>query len=137
MYEYRRCPGSRTHCFPADMESTVDKFDLRKHMKFRIACKGATWLAAKNKWEVQLYDNIDNVTFTREAEIFVSAIGGIAEPRKTTFPGMETFEGSIFHTARWDHSFDYRGKRMAVVGNGCSAAQVVPNVVGDVAYLKQ
>jgi cation diffusion facilitator CzcD-associated flavoprotein CzcO len=50
---------------------------------------------------------------------------------------MEKFKGAMFHTARWDHTYDYNGKRMAVIGNGCSAAQVVPNVVDKVKYLKQ
>jgi cation diffusion facilitator CzcD-associated flavoprotein CzcO len=50
---------------------------------------------------------------------------------------MDKFKGAMFHTAHWDHSFDYTGKRMAVIGNGCSAAQVVPSVVNEVKYIKQ
>jgi cation diffusion facilitator CzcD-associated flavoprotein CzcO len=50
---------------------------------------------------------------------------------------MEEFKGEMFHTARWNHNYDYSGKRMAVIGNGCSAAQVVPVVAKDVAYIKQ
>ncbi|KAF5004443.1 hypothetical protein FDECE_9081 [Fusarium decemcellulare] len=50
---------------------------------------------------------------------------------------MERFKGKIVHTAEWDPEYDYRGKRMAVIGNGCSAAQVIPSVVRDTSYLKQ
>ncbi|KAJ4290831.1 hypothetical protein N0V90_010026 [Kalmusia sp. IMI 367209] len=50
---------------------------------------------------------------------------------------MEKFKGLMFHTARWDHSYDYKGKKMAVVENGCSAAQVVPTVAEDAASVKQ
>lgn len=119
------------------MEATVDKFKLRPHMKFNVACLGAKWISKKNKWEVQFYDVKTNVKFTKEASVFVSAVGGISEPRDVKFPGMEKFKGAMFHTARWDHSYDYTGKRMAIIGNGCSAAQVVPNVVDKVAYIKQ
>ena len=52
-------------------------------------------------------------------------------------PGMDKFHGPIFHTAGWNHSYDCRGKRIAVIGNGCSAAQVVPAVSTTAKHLKQ
>ena len=119
-----------------DMEATVDKFKLRPHMRFGISCLGARWNTKIQKWEVYLQDQTGK-KFTREASIFISAVGGISEPRDIKFPGMEKFQGPIFHTARWNHTYDYEGKRMAVIGNGCSAAQVVPSVVRKVKYLKQ
>ncbi|RDW76948.1 hypothetical protein BP6252_05001 [Coleophoma cylindrospora] len=118
------------------MEATVDKFNLRPHMQFGISCLGAKWVSKTNKWDVYLQD-MTGRKFTQQAEIFVSAVGGISEPRNIKFPGMDKFNGPIFHTARWDHTYDYTGKRMAIIGNGCSAAQVVPSVVHDVKYLKQ
>ncbi|KAJ5378260.1 uncharacterized protein N7496_005669 [Penicillium cataractarum] len=118
------------------IQSTVDKFDLRKHMQFDIECVSASW-DENGFWTVQLRDNLTGIVYTRNATIFVSAVGGISQPRDIKFPGMEKFQGEIFHTARWNHNYDYRGKRMAVIGNGCSAAQVVPAVVKDVAYIKQ
>jgi len=119
------------------MEATVDKFGLREHMVFNTSCEGAIWLASENRWEVQLVDQITKEKYTQKASIMVSAIGSIAEPRKANFPGMEDFQGTIFHTARWNTKYDYKGKRMALIGNGCSAAQVVPSVVKDVKYIKQ
>lgn len=67
----------------------------------------------------------------------MTAVGGFSQPRDIRFPGIEKFKGAMFHTARWDHSVDYEGKRMAIIGNGCSAAQVVPSVVGKVESLVQ
>jgi len=119
------------------MEATVDKFELRAHMHFNVACLGATWIAKKGKWEVHFHDLVRDIKFTKEASVFVSAVGGISEPRDVKFLGMEKFKGAMFHTARWDHTYDYTGKRMAIIGNGCSAAQVVPNVVDKVSYVKQ
>jgi cation diffusion facilitator CzcD-associated flavoprotein CzcO len=119
------------------MESTVDKFGLRAHMHFGVECLGAKWIAKMSKWEVRFRDLMTGIEYTRTANIVVSAVGGISAPRDVVFPGMETFEGEIFHTARWNHNYNYEGKRMAIIGNGCSAAQVVPSVADKVQYVKQ
>lgn len=119
------------------MEDTVDKFSLRKHMNFGVECLGATWNAETRQWDVQFKDLQTGVEYTRSAEILISAVGGISFPRDVKFPGMEKFQGDMFHTAKWDHSVDYTGKRMAIIGNGCSAAQVVPAVVDKVKLIKQ
>ncbi|RFU32297.1 hypothetical protein B7463_g4014, partial [Scytalidium lignicola] len=101
-----------------DMEATVDKFDLRPHMHFQVACLGATWLANKGKWEVHLHDLVTDIKYSRETNVFVSAVGGISEPRDVRFPGMEDFKGAMFHTARWDHSYNHKDKSMLGVPNG-------------------
>jgi cation diffusion facilitator CzcD-associated flavoprotein CzcO len=118
------------------MESTVDKFDLRKHMHFGIECVSATW-KDQGFWEVRLRDILTKIEYTRTADVFVSAVGGISHPRDVKFPGLEKFQGEVFHTARWNHSFDYREKCMAIIGNGCSAAQVVPAVAKAAAFVNQ
>ncbi|RFU25168.1 hypothetical protein B7463_g11172, partial [Scytalidium lignicola] len=105
-------------------------------MTFGVSCVGAKWLPIKNKWEVHFQDLAGN-EFIKEASVFISAVGGVSEPRDVKFKGMETFKGKIFSTARWDHSYDYTGKRMTLIGNGCSAAQLLPNVCDNVAYIKQ
>jgi cation diffusion facilitator CzcD-associated flavoprotein CzcO len=119
------------------MEDTVDKFDLRRHIHPRVECTGAKWSSEKQKWDVHLKDHATGIEFTRAASVFVSAVGAISFPRDVKFPGMEKFHGPMFHTARWDHSVDYTGKRVAVIGNGCSAAQVVPSIASKVAFVKQ
>jgi cation diffusion facilitator CzcD-associated flavoprotein CzcO len=119
------------------MESTVDKFNLRKHMHFSIECLGAKWNKETTQWDVTFRDQKTGLEFVRSTTMFISAVGGISYPRDVKFEGMEKFKGDMFHTARWDHTVDYKGKRMAIIGNGCSAAQVVPSVVGDAAYVKQ
>ncbi|KAL2834565.1 hypothetical protein BJY01DRAFT_239142 [Aspergillus pseudoustus] len=118
------------------MEATVDKFDLRKHMQFGVECVSASW-GEQGLWEVRLRDVKTGFEYTRSATVFISAVGGISKPRDTKFPGMEKFQGEIFHTARWNHKYDYRGKRLAVIGNGCSAAQVVPAVAKQAGLVKQ
>lgn len=119
------------------MEDTVDNFDLRRHVHSQVECVGAEWNAAKEKWDVKLKDLKTGITFQRAATVFVSAVGAISYPRNVKFPGMEKFRGPMFHTARWDHSVNYTGKRVAVIGNGCSAAQVVPAIAPTVSFIKQ
>lgn len=68
-----------------------------------------------------------------EAEALVSACGQLSHPAEPDLPGLDTFAGPVFHSARWDHSVDLRGKRIAVVGTGASAIQFVPEIAGDAA----
>lgn len=70
-------------------------------------------------------------TETVRAKIVVSGVGGLVEPKTwpKDIPGIENFEGDIIHTARWNHQVDLRGKDVVVIGSGCSAAQVVPELV--------
>ncbi|KIV99420.1 uncharacterized protein PV09_08958 [Verruconis gallopava] len=119
------------------MESTVDKFGLRPHVHTSVECTGAIWRVEKSKWEINLKDLKTGHEYTRFACVFVSAVGAISYPRDVKFPGMEKFQGHMFHTARWDHSVDYTGKKVAVIGNGCSAAQVVPALAEHAAFVKQ
>ncbi|KAK5168183.1 uncharacterized protein LTR77_006751 [Saxophila tyrrhenica] len=117
------------------IEATVDKFDLRSHFRLRQECSGAKWDG--KQWIVSFVDHNTGRTTTKRCRILLTAVGGFSRPRRTKFPGMEGFKGRIFHTAEWDHSFDYTGKRVAVIGNGCSAAQVVPSIAPAVQSLTQ
>ncbi|KAI3330705.1 monooxygenase [Ustulina deusta] len=119
------------------MNDTVDKFDLRKHMHTSVECTGAVWNSTLEKWDVKLKDLKTGIEYTRPASVFVSAVGAISFPRDVKFPGMENFKGAMFHTARWDYSVSYKNKRVAVIGSGCSAAQVIPAVAQEAGSLKQ
>jgi cyclohexanone monooxygenase len=69
------------------------------------------------------------------ADVVVSGTGGLSEPRLPDIEGIEDFAGDLFHTARWDHDVDLTGKRVAVIGTGASAIQVVPAIADRVAHL--
>ncbi|KAG2166605.1 hypothetical protein VTO58DRAFT_103499 [Aureobasidium pullulans] len=119
------------------IEDTVDKFDLRKHVHASVECLGAKWDVQNKHWAVTFRDLTTDIVFIRTATMLISAVGGISAPRDVTFPGMETFNGPIFHTARWDHSVSYKDKNIAVIGNGCSAVQVIPAIAKDAKSVKQ
>ena len=69
------------------------------------------------------------------ADVLVSATGGLSEPALPSLPGLETFAGTSFHSAAWDHAHDLRGRRVAVVGTGASAVQFVPEIQPQVEHL--
>ncbi|KAK7230081.1 hypothetical protein V2G26_002251 [Clonostachys chloroleuca] len=119
------------------IEDTVDKFNLRPHINLGVECIGSEWDSSKNQWRVRLRDLKTGIEFTRTATMFISAVGGISVPREVHFEGMENFRGPIYHTAQWRHDVSYAGKRVAVIGNGCSAVQVVPALSEKAEYVKQ
>jgi cyclohexanone monooxygenase len=67
------------------------------------------------------------------ADVVVSAAGALSDPRTPAFQGIERFRGRVFHSARWDHGYDLTGKRVAVIGTGASAVQIVPEIAGRTA----
>jgi cation diffusion facilitator CzcD-associated flavoprotein CzcO len=71
---------------------------------------------------------IETPTGTMEADLVVAAVGPLSEPLIPQVRGLDSFEGPAFHSARWNHSFDPRDKRVAVVGTGASAIQIVPRL---------
>ncbi len=67
------------------------------------------------------------------ADVVVSATGPLSDPKIPDIPGIEDFPGRVFHSSRWDHDFDLKGKRVAMVGTGASAIQIVPSIQPEVA----
>lgn len=118
-----------------DMEDTVDKFQLRSHFRFNTECTGAEWV--DGAWHVHFVNPITRQKFTKQCTILLSAVGGFSIPRPARFRGMDKYKGRVFHTAEWDHTFDWTNKSVAVIGNGCSAAQVVPSIAPGVKRLVQ
>ena len=70
-----------------------------------------------------------------EHDVVIFGCGQLNEPKRPDVTGLDDFAGAMFHSARWDHGFDLRGKRVAVIGNGASAAQFVPEIAKEVDHL--
>jgi cation diffusion facilitator CzcD-associated flavoprotein CzcO len=82
----------------------------------------ASWDASLARW--LLLTSRGELT----ADVLISAAGPLSEPSLPDIPGLATFPGEIFHSARWNHGYDLKGKRVAVVGTGASAVQIVPKI---------
>ncbi|SHL07803.1 Predicted flavoprotein CzcO associated with the cation diffusion facilitator CzcD [Pseudonocardia thermophila] len=125
---------TRTHVrqpeLQAYLENVADTYGLRPHIRLRTAVVRAEWDEATHTYEV--------LTSTGERERFhvvVSAVGLLNEPNHPTWPGLDRFRGPKFHSARWDPDVDVTGKRVAVVGTGSTAAQIVPAIAPIVEHL--
>ncbi|MDX6225823.1 MAG: hypothetical protein QOE64_2199 [Frankiales bacterium] len=113
---------SRQAEIQAYLESVADRFGLRPRIVTETTLLEAAWDDAAGLWRVR----------TSRGEIaarfLVSATGALSEPLIPDLPGLDAFEGEVWHSARWRHDVDLRGKRVAVVGTGASAVQIVPVV---------
>jgi cation diffusion facilitator CzcD-associated flavoprotein CzcO len=113
----------------AYLEHVTDVFGLRPHIRLGSEVKLMTWNAGKLRWDIETSSG------TLSADVVVSAAGPLADPKVPDIPGLDSFPGRVFHSARWDHDFAPRGKRVAVVGTGASAIQIVPAIQPEVARL--
>lgn len=111
------------------LERVADTFRLRPHIRLDTEVLKLTWDAEELHWL------IETSTGKLTADVVVSATGPLSDPKTPDIPGLDTFPGKVFHSARWDHDYDLRGKRVAMVGTGASAIQIVPEIQRDVQRL--
>ncbi len=113
----------------AYLEHVTDTFGLRPHLRFNAEVKRMTWDAERLRWDIETTGG------NWSADVVVSATGPLSEPKLPDVPGLDAFPGKVFHSARWDHDYDLRGKRVAVIGTGASAIQIVPSIQPQVEKL--
>jgi cation diffusion facilitator CzcD-associated flavoprotein CzcO len=108
----------------------IKRFHLREHARTNQAVTRLTWDESRCVWQVEVASGERYV-----ARFVIDTSGVLANPRTPYIEGAETFQGASFHTAQWNHEVPCAGKRVGVIGSGCSAAQVVPAIAGQVARL--
>ncbi|MFE2240627.1 flavin-containing monooxygenase [Streptomyces virginiae] len=113
----------------AYLEHVADTFGLRPHIRLDSEVRMMRWDESELRWE------IETARGELTADVVVSATGPLSEPKLPEIPGLAGFPGKVFHSARWDHDYDLRGKRVAVIGTGASAIQIVPAIAPDVERL--
>ncbi|HEY5855386.1 MAG TPA: NAD(P)/FAD-dependent oxidoreductase [Aldersonia sp.] len=111
------------------IETVATRYDVRARHRFGCEVTGARWDADRARWEV------DTNQGAYTADVVITAVGALCEPALPGIPGVADFEGEIFHSARWNHDADLDGKRVAVIGTGASAIQIVPAIAPRVAHL--
>ena len=136
LYSYSFAPNPDwTRTYPLQEElgryarDCAERFGVIDHVRLGCEVTGAQWDEQATCWRIHTSDG----EFT--ADVLVAAPGFLSEPSIPALPGLETFAGPIFHTARWNHDHDLTGRRVAVLGTGASAIQTVPAIQPIVAHL--
>jgi cation diffusion facilitator CzcD-associated flavoprotein CzcO len=124
---------SRRYAPQAEIQSYIEDVAQRNGVLDRIRTstevKRARWDAQRSKWV------LETSAGEYEADILITACGQLSVAKMPAIPGIESFEGPVFHTAQWHHDVELAGKRVAVIGSGCSAIQVVPAIQPVVEHL--
>ncbi len=113
-------PGPEIKQYAADV---ADKYDVRRHMRFNVSVEGARWDEEARHWQVNLADGS-----TLRAQYLITATGFLSQPHTPDIPGIHDFDGKVIHTAAWDDDFDPAGHRIAVIGTGATAVQLIPEL---------
>jgi cation diffusion facilitator CzcD-associated flavoprotein CzcO len=111
------------------LRDCAERFGILEHTRLSCELLGASWVADAQHWE------LETTAGPLAARVLVAAPGLLSEPSTPALPGIERFQGNAFHTARWDHSDDLTGRRVALLGSGATAVQVVPEIQPRVAKL--
>jgi cyclohexanone monooxygenase len=118
------------HELKAYAEHCVDKYGLRRKIRFKTTVLRADFDEKQNLWHIRT-DPGGVVT----ARFLVNASGVLITPKLPDIDGVDSFAGLTMHTARWDHGQDLAGKRVAIIGTGASAVQVIPEIAPIVQQL--
>ncbi|MGQ0697638.1 MAG: flavin-containing monooxygenase [Panacagrimonas sp.] len=108
----------------------IDRFGLRMHARMNQTVTRLAFDERDARWQVETESGE-----RYSARFVIDASGVLANPHTPAIKGAETFKGPMFHSGHWDHSVAYEGKRVGVIGSGCSAAQIVPAIAGKVSRL--
>ena len=119
-------PAGEIHAY---QRRVAEEKGLIPHIRFGHEVLGADWDDDASLWRIET----NHGSWT--ADFVVGAFGLLAEPVTPDIPGIDTFEGTIMHSARWDHDHDLTGERVAVIGTGASAIQFVPGIQPTVGHM--
>ncbi|MEX2193714.1 MAG: NAD(P)/FAD-dependent oxidoreductase [Thermoleophilaceae bacterium] len=106
------------------------RYGVEPHIRYGHDVTSAGWDDREQLWR------LDTSQGPVTAQVLIAGMGPLAEPSFPDIPGLDGFEGAAFHSAEWDHEHDLTGERVAVIGTGASAIQLVPKIQPDVASLK-
>jgi len=108
----------------------VERFDLSSRIRLGCGLRQARWSAEQQAWQI-----VDEHGQHYRAQVLISAVGGLSRPLIPKLPGLDDFEGEVFHSQQWPDQLDLGGQRVAVIGGGASAIQFVPQIAPIVEQL--
>jgi cation diffusion facilitator CzcD-associated flavoprotein CzcO len=120
--------------YQAYLVALADKHQLRDHTRFRTEVEALWWDDQRKQWQIHSVDDDGNRDVSY-ASIVITAAGYLNRPRWPAVKGRDTFAGISIHSALWDQSLDLTGKKVAIIGAGCTAVQIVDRCADEVAHL--
>ena len=108
----------------------ADKYDVRRHIRFDTTVEGARWDEDTKIWRVALAGGQ-----TLSIRYLITATGFLSQPKMPDIPGITSFAGKVIHTAAWDDDYDLENRRVAIIGTGATAVQLIPELANKAADL--
>ncbi len=111
-------------------DHVADKFDLRRDIAFNTSFTAATWNEAGACWQVS--STSGGKSETKTCRFLIMAVGGLSTTNIPAFPGLESYQGKVYHTGQWPkEGVDFSGQRVAVIGTGSSGVQSIPLIAQE------
>ncbi len=111
------------------LRDVADRAHVLDRFRFNVTFESAAWDSEAERWRIET--SAGPIT----ANVMVAAAGALSDPKMPDIEGIDSFGGQIFHSAQWNHEVDLTGKRVAVIGTGASAIQIVPEIAKQVSHL--
>jgi cation diffusion facilitator CzcD-associated flavoprotein CzcO len=116
-------------------ERVVEEYGVAPNLKLKHEVLHAQWLSETSQWQIRVKDLETGEEKTETADFFVSAQGRLNSWKWPDVPGLHYFKGTLCHTSKYDTSFDHIGKKVAIIGNGASGVQILPNILPETAHI--
>jgi cation diffusion facilitator CzcD-associated flavoprotein CzcO len=136
LYSFSFAPNpnwSRTFSEQAEiwdyLREVAEKHGLMPHIRYHHEVQDAAWDDDGGVWRIQTSRG------ALSADVLITGVGGLSDPKLPDIAGIESFEGAAFHSAQWNHDHDVRGEKVAVIGTGASSIQIVPSIQPQVERL--
>lgn len=113
--------------------SCADRFGVRDKVRFNTEVDSMRWDTHAQEWSLEIHNTITGNKEQIRAQAVVSAVGQLNRPKMPAIEGGQDFLGPSFHSARWPENLSLAGKRVAVIGTGASAVQLIPEVAKEAA----
>jgi len=111
-------------------DHVADKYDVRRYIRFRTSVEGARWDEEAQVWRVALAGGE-----TLTTRFLITATGFLSQPHTPEIPGITSFAGKVIHTTAWDDDYDPQNRRVAIIGTGATAVQLIPELARKAADL--
>jgi cation diffusion facilitator CzcD-associated flavoprotein CzcO len=113
----------------AYLRECAERYGISPHLRYGHELLEARWDSPSDRW------HLDTSRGAMTAQVLITGTGPLSEPARPALPGLDSFAGTVFHSADWDHNHDLTGRRVAVVGTGASSIQFVPRIAPRVEQL--